>query len=152
MIARLDARVLAAHQWAVDFTQRAPVWLARQCCLLGLVVLAVRWATVGVSPWAAALLALALCLLAAFTLTPALLRSVTGWRPLRILLLAVLALDALLLMAGAAYGFPARALASFAIASLADLATASFYYFGECRPPRPRAPRPRGRLAHGGAA
>jgi hypothetical protein len=151
MIRRLDARLIALHQWVVDATQASPMSLARQCCVLGFTATLVRWAALGATSWAAAVVMGACVILFILTLSPPLFRFVGAEFWLRCFFVAGVAVDAVILAAALILRAPSDTVARFSLACLSDLAVASFYYFAACQPPRPRVPRPRGRLVHGGA-
>lgn len=143
---RLDAFLATrVFQAVVDAAQRQPAWLSRQCALLGALVVALRHYFVGISLLATVVSLVCLLLAGAITLLPASIASIGTLRWVRYTLLLFLAFDAvaLALLPGAA--------ARIASSTLLDLAWIGFYYFAACHPPRPRVPRPRGRLAHGGA-
>lgn len=147
MIRRLDAFLVArVFQPVVDAVQRQPAWMARQCALLGALVVALRHHFVGASLVATVVSLVCLLLAAAITQLPASVASIGALRWVRCVLMLFLVFDAVAL---ALYPDASARLAS---ASLLDLAWFGFYYFAACHPPRPRVPRPRGRLAHGGAA
>lgn len=154
VIRTLDARLIAAAQWVVDLTQRQPAWLARQCAILGALATLVRWAVFGTfAPWALALLMLSFLLMVAATYLPSWFHadSITN-RPLRLTLALWLVIEASALLLVLCLSAPPDVAARLALSALSDLALVSFYCLAACHPPRPRAPRPRGRLAHGGAA
>lgn len=151
MIRAIDSRLIAAHQWLVDLTQRAPAWLARQCCLLGFVAVAIRYAIMGHALWAAAVTMIAFAGIAAITLSPGWFHSMGRDLWLRSIFLAVLAIDVALLLLALLLPVPHETVARFTLGCLPDLCLVAFHYFAACQPPRPRAPRPRGRLVHGGA-
>lgn len=152
MIRAFDARLIAAHQWVVDLTQRQPAWLARQCCLLGLITVAVRYAIMGHALWAAAVTVLAFTALAVLTLSPGRFHGGCSGFWLRLLFLLTLCIDTGLLLLALLLPVPAETVVRFTLGCLPDLCLIAFHYLAACKPPRPRVPRPRGRLAHGGAA
>ncbi len=154
MIRAFDARLIAAHQWVVDLTQRQPAWLARQCVILGVLSTLVRWVTFGpASAWSTALLALAFLLMVGVTYVPTWFHAtsfIDG--PLRVALAMWLVIEGSVLLLALALSAPPDIVARLALSTVNDITLISFYGFAACRPPRPRAPRPQGRLAHGGAA
>lgn len=141
MIRRIDTTITAAHQWVVDLTQRQPAWLGRQCAAgMGLIVV-VRVALGQYSAlWVAALALCAVALLWALTFSAWLYDKPTGF--IRVFSIANLAAGAV------ALSLAPSALPTFVY----DLLLLAYNYFGTCRPPRPRAPRARGRFAVRGAA
>ena len=154
MIQHLDTRLIAAAQWLVDLTQRQPAWLARQCAILGMLATVVRLAAFGTSsPWATGLLALVFVLMVGVTYLPVLFHSHSVVdRPIRLTLALWLGIEGAVLLLALALSSPPDVSARLALSALADLALATFYCLAACKPPRPRVPRPRGRLVHGGAA
>lgn len=149
---RLDAfLVTRVFQAVVDLTQRQPAWCARQCALLGAVCTALWPYFTDASLLSAAVVLVGFLVLAAISLIPGAAAAVGAVTWIRILYLLVSVFDAAILALAALAVLPSDT-ARFAFSMALDLAWFGFYYFAACRPPRPRVPRPRGRLAHGGAA
>lgn len=151
MIRRLDAFLITqTFQPLVDITQRQPAWCARQCALLG-AVCAVLWPHfTDASLLSAAVVLVGFLVLSAISLIPGAAAAVGSVTWIRILFLLAVVFDFALLLLIALAVLSADTI-RFAFSMALDLAWGGYYYFAACRPPRPRAPRPRGRLAHGGA-
>lgn len=151
MIRRLDARIIAAHQWVVDLSQRQPAWCARQCALLG-AVCAVLWPHfTDVSLLSAAVALVGFLVLSATSLLPGAAAAVGAVTWIRILFLLVVVLDFALLLLIALAVLSADT-TRFAFSMAIDLAWCGYYYFAACHPPRPPVPRTSPRLARGGAS
>ena len=152
MIRRLDAFLIAqAFQPLVDLSQRQPAWCARQCALLG-AVCAVLWPHfTDASLLSAAVVLVGFLVLSATSLLPGAAAAVGAVTWIRILFLLAVVLDFALLLLIALAVLTADT-TRFAFSMALDLAWCGYYYFAACHPPRPRVPRARGRLAHGGAA
>lgn len=152
MIRRLDAFLITqTFQPLVDITQRQPAWCARQCALLGALCSGLRHHFTDASLLLVAFMAAVFLLLAAITLLPGATAALGAQRWVRYVFLLFLAFDAVMLALLPLADAAPESVARFSLSSALDLAWFGFYYFAACRPPRPRVPRPRGRLAHGGA-
>ena len=148
MIARLDAFLLGrVFQGVVNLSGRDPVWWARQCAVLYLLLSVMVCVLDGWLWWRVLGLLLSPLFFAPAFLAPDALRVICdapAWRRFILALeLAGLLLSAIIFAAG-------RADAALVCADAAGLAFMAFVYFPGCRPPPP--PRPRGRLALGGAS
>jgi hypothetical protein len=159
MIRGLDARLVAAAQWVVDLTQRQPHTLGGLSVALSAVLCFARAGLVALPGWVVGLALLSYALVFSLSLSPALFRFL-DYRPIRILQLVSVALDLVVLLAVAAAPPLCSAAGAgcsvsqtgYGLSLLQSLASLACWCFAACRPPRPRAPRPRGRLALGGAA
>lgn len=148
MLARLDAFLLGrVFQGVVNLSGRDPVWWARQCAVLYLLLSAMVCVLDGWTWWRVLGLLLSPLFFAPAFLAPDALRVICGatfWRRFMLALeLAGLLLSVLIFAKG-------RADAGLVCADAAGLAFLAFVYFPCCLPPPP--PRPRGRLALGGAS
>jgi hypothetical protein len=133
----IDQKVMDAHQWVVDETERKPAWWAEQTAwayaAIGLVSDALTWD----GGWDVLFLALNLVVAAACILVaraPTCLSSVgasAGFS--RAILWGLVALR----LFGMAFA-PDPAIAARLLHAMLGL---SFLYFAGCKPPRPRAPR-----------
>lgn len=147
MIARLDAFLLGrVFQGVVNLSGRDPIWWARQCAVLYLLLSVMVCVLDGWTWWRVLGLLLSPLFFAPVFLAPDAMRVVCDApvfrRVLLVFELAGLLLSVLIFTEG-------RADAGLVCADAAGLAFLSFVYFPGCRPPPP--PRPRGRLALGGA-
>ena len=149
MIRRLDARLIAAHQWVVDITQCSPAWYGQQCAIAIGVLVVVRAALFDLVNWVLPLLLLLVGLLWVVARAPTLYASIiSGWT--RAWFIACLLVRFVAAAALVAYGQP---LAPFGLISLLiEAGSTAYAYFAACRPPRPRVPRTSPRLARGGAS
>ena len=158
MIRALDSRLVAAAQWVVDLTQRQPHTLGGLSVALSAVVYCARAGSVALSGWVVGLALLSYALVFSLSLSPALFRFL-DYRPIRILQLVLVALDLFVLLfvaavpplCAAAGAACSASQTGYGLSLLQSLASLACWCFAACRPPRPRAPRPRGRLALGGA-
>ena len=137
MIRAADRALLRAHQSVVDLLQRQPQWLAMQCALLHGAASAANVALQG--KWVALAINLfgTWCLLDIVRDPEFRLKHV-----LRAAGVACMTLDLMVALAG--YPRPVFPLSMLSMVSFVCAA-----YFASCNPPRP--PKPRGRLAPGGA-
>lgn len=148
MIRCFDSRLIAVHQWFVDLTQREPGWLGKQCAIALGVLVIVRDSVFNGFDWLTAVGLGSAALLWFFAGGRSWTRGVPGlFRAcfVSMLVLRLVAFAALLFL-----GAPIHSVGI--IGLLTDALLISYAYFASCRPPRPRVPRPRGRLVHGGAA
>lgn len=148
MIAAIDTRVLAAHQWLVDFTGKDPRWLIEQCAYALLVSGLLRAMLAdGVPGWWRFMAAVSTMMLAFWIyldvkrplFLAATARSV-GWRRVFLVMTAAFAPFVYL---------SEPALSALRVAN--DLAFLGSFYFAACRPPAPRPPKRRLTLAGGDA-
>lgn len=147
-LARLDAFLLGrVFQGVVNLSGRDPVWWARQCAVLHVLLSVMLCVLDGWTWWRVLALLTAPLFLAPAFLAPDALRVICdapGFRRFMLAFeLAGLLLSAIIFAAG-------RADAALVCADAAGLAFMAFVYFPGCRPPPP--PAPRGRLSLGGAA
>ena len=158
MIRALDSRLVAAAQWVVDLTQRQPHTLGGLSAALSAVVYCARAGSVALPGWVVGLALLSYALVFSLSLSSALFRFL-DYRPIRILQLVSVAPDLFVLLfvaavpplCAAAGAACSASQTGYGLSLLQSLASLACWCFAACRPPRPRAPRPRGRLALGGA-
>jgi hypothetical protein len=158
MIRALDSRLVAAAQWVVDLSQRQPRTLGGLSVALSAVLCCARVGFGGFPGWVVGLALLSYALVFSLSLSPALFRFL-DYRPIRILQLVSVAIDLVVLLAvvavpplcSAAGAGCSASQHGYGLSLLQSLASLACWCFAACRPPRPRAPRPRGRLALGGA-
>ena len=151
MIRAIDSRLVAAAQWVVELSQRQPHTLGGLSVALSAVLCGARAGSVALPGWVVGLALLSYALVFSMSLNPALFRFL-DCRPIRILLLVSVALDLVVLLLCAAGAGCSASRTGYGLGLLQSLASLACWCFAACRPPRPRAPRPRGRLALGGAA
>ena len=158
MIRSLDSRLVAAAQWVVDLSQRQPHTLGGLSVGLSAVLCCARAGSAALPGWVVGLALLSYALVFSMSLSPALFRFL-DCRPIRIFLLVSVAFDLVALLSvvampplcAAAGAACSASQTGYGLSLLQSLASLACWCFAACRPPRPRAPRPRGRLALGGA-
>lgn len=136
MIRRIDRMLIdRVFQPVVDFTQRRPEWLVRQCALACALSVAVRHATDDTRPmWATAMGVFCCLLMAGLTFMPTWVEVLGTLFPFRVMQLIFVASSA----ASVALGGE-RFIASL----LTDVLFTGVYYFAACLPPKPKEPRRR---------
>lgn len=147
MLARLDAFLLArVFQVVVNLSGREPIWLARQCAAL-YTLLCVMQCVLDSWTWWRVLGLLVLVPMLAFSFSsPGFLVALGADARFRRFMLVLFLVSVLQLSLSMVFsGVDAVLLCSMASAA----AYIAFLYFPACNQPPP--PRPRGRLAHGGA-
>lgn len=155
MLKKIDGEILALHQWIVDTTGKPPLWLARQCALMFILITGMRFFfTDTLSPLGFIVISALGFMLALASFVPqALFRSISDW-------IVRMFSNAFVLFAVIAVGYAfvtnrAPAMQIDAILRLIDsTAIASYWCFAGCKPPAPRPPKKKvalGKLSHTGA-
>lgn len=135
----VDEKVIEAHQWVVDESERKPAWWVEQTAWAFIAADLVGIALLWHSGWDVFLVAISLVVGTAMILgsrNPALLSaSAARAKPFRLFFIAMAAYKLACLVVGPNIGLAAHL--------LANLLLMSCQYFCACKPPRPRKPRTR---------
>ena len=130
----IDTKLIAAHQWVVDETQKKPGWWAEQAIMAATTLEIVRRVVTWESGWDAVLLLLCLVVCAMLvhaSRNPILLKSIGTSTWVRPFFLILVVLQLFTLPAG-------ESIAVELIELISSIGMLSYYCFAACDDPRPR--------------
>lgn len=131
MINAIDEKLIAAHQWVVDETQKQPAWLARQAAILIFICGGIRYYSA--QDWlglVATVLLAGLYFVVSFS--PAHFNSAGAAVGIRIVLMCMWVGQIAIQVAADKFS---------ALMLISNLSIVFWNYLAACKPPRPRQPK-----------